>query len=107
MYDEDALAPGYWFVSPYEKNGYKQPGGSWIGPHIYDGSGELIWSGSHLFNHINVMDFGVMKVGNEDLLSMSYAVEGKGKRKRGLEPLISDMLIPSGFTSRIHSGHAV
>ncbi len=78
VYDEDALAPGYWFVAPYEQNGYRKPGGSWIGPHIYDGSGDLVWSGSALFNHINVMDFGVMNVAGEDLLSMSYAVEGKG-----------------------------
>lgn len=78
IYDETALAPGYWFVAPYEKNGYKKPGGSWIGPHIYDGNGELIWSGSHLFNRINVMDFGIMNVAGEEFLSMSYAVEGSG-----------------------------
>jgi hypothetical protein len=78
VYDEDAVAPGYWFVSPYEKNGYQLPGGSWIGPHIYDKYGELVWSGSHLFDNINVMDFGVMKVGGENLLSMSYAVNGTG-----------------------------
>lgn len=78
VYDEDAVAPGYWFVSPYEKNGYKLPGGSWIGPHIYDKDGELIWSGSYLVDNINTMDFGVMNVGGEPLLSMSYAVNYTG-----------------------------
>lgn len=74
--DQSRLAPGYWFVAPYEKNGYRIPGGSWIGPHIYDGNGELVWSGSQMFNHINVMDFKVLNVGGENLLSMLYAVEG-------------------------------
>src|ERR1700761_8702614 len=74
VHDEAALTPGYWFVSPYEKNGKKTPGGSWIGPHIYDNHGELVWSGSHLFKKINVMDFGIMDVNGEDLLPMSYAV---------------------------------
>ena len=31
-----------------------------------------------MFNRINVMDFGVMNVAGESLLSMSYAVEGNG-----------------------------
>ena len=31
-----------------------------------------------MFNRINVMDFGVMNVGGEDMLSMLYAVEGNG-----------------------------
>ena len=78
VYDEEAISPGYWFVSPYEKNGNKLPGGSWIGPHIYDGSGELVWSGTDLFDHINVMDFKVQNWNGTDMLSMLFAVEGKG-----------------------------
>lgn len=76
VYDKTRLAPGYWFVSPYEKNGYKLPGGSWIGPHIYDETGELIWSGSHMFNRINVMDFAKRNVDGKEMLTMLYAVEG-------------------------------
>lgn len=52
------------------------PNGSWVGPHIYDHRGELVWSGSGFFEHINVMDFKVINMGGEDKLSMTYAVKG-------------------------------
>lgn len=78
VFDEAALSPGYWFVSPYEKNGNRQPGGAWIGPHIYDDRGELVWQGSALFNNINVMDFKVVEREGADMLSMIYPVEGNG-----------------------------
>lgn len=52
------------------------PNGSWVGPHIYDGTGELVWSGSGLFEQINVMDFKVINLAGDDVLSMTYAVQG-------------------------------
>lgn len=78
IYDESALVPGYWFLTPYEKVGQRQPGGAWIGPHIYDQWGGLIWSGSYLFNDTNVMDFKLSNVRGHDRLTMMYPVEGMG-----------------------------
>ena len=108
VYDEHAVAPGYWFVAPYEKNGYKRPDGSWIGPHIYDKNGELIWSGSQLFNNINVMDFGIVDVAGEELLSMSYAVEGNGyilDNRYKVKETVSEGV--TGFTYDMHDFHTV
>lgn len=75
VHDENAIHPGYWFVSPYEKVGETAPGGEWIGPHIYDGHGGLIWSGSHLFNNMNIMDFKVVNIRGENMMSVIFAVE--------------------------------
>ena len=108
VFEEDSLAPGYWFVSPYEKNGYKLPGRSWIGPHIYDGKGELIWSGSHMFNRINVMDFKIQNVDGTDLLSMLYAVEGNAylldNRYRVKQTVFTGQ---TGVTFNMHDFHTV
>ncbi|KAK5173310.1 uncharacterized protein LTR77_001991 [Saxophila tyrrhenica] len=108
VYDEAKVAPGHWFVAPYEVNGNKKPGGSWIGPHIFDSTGELVWSGSHMFKRINVMDFGVMDVGGEDLLSLSYAVEGRGyildKQYKVKQTVVEGM---TGKTYNMHDFHTV
>lgn len=63
VHNEKRVAPGYWFAAPMESNTYREPGGSWIGPHIIDGNGQLVWSGSHLFNNTYVVDFKVVDVG--------------------------------------------
>ena len=78
IHDESELAPGYWFLTPYERIGERRPGGAWIGPHIYDQWGGLIWSGSYLFNDINIMDFKLSNVKGQDRLTMMYPVEGLG-----------------------------
>ncbi|KAK5165063.1 uncharacterized protein LTR77_009160 [Saxophila tyrrhenica] len=45
VYDEAALAPGYWFVGPYlDRNKGDAPDDGYVGPHIYDQDGSLIWS---------------------------------------------------------------
>lgn len=54
IYNESALSPGYWFVAPYQEVVQKRRGGNWVGPHIYDQTGELIWSGAPLFNGFDV-----------------------------------------------------
>lgn len=41
--NKTAVAPGYWFVAPYEIVTQETPGDAWVGPHIYDSSGELVW----------------------------------------------------------------
>lgn len=64
------LAPGYWFIAPYEEKTQEVPGGKFIGPHIYDGDGELIWSGTPFFGHWNVFDFTVANVSGQPHLAM-------------------------------------
>lgn len=47
IYDPSKVSPGYWFVPSYDFLDQKaQTGGRWCAPHIYDGRGELVWSGS-------------------------------------------------------------
>ena len=43
---------------------------AYVGPHIYDSSGELIWSGAPLFNNYAVFDFKVSSVGGRDMLTL-------------------------------------
>ena len=56
VYDADAVTPGYWFVAPYFDID-EIPANKWIGPHIYDNKGELVWSGAPSFSYQNVLDF--------------------------------------------------
>lgn len=41
-----------------------------MGPAIYDGNGELVWSGTTQLDSPNVMDFRVNEVGGKQLLTM-------------------------------------
>lgn len=65
-------------MAPYEMIDERTPGGAWIGPHIYDQLGGLIWSGSYLFNNTNIMDFKLSNVKGNDSLTMIHATEGLG-----------------------------
>src|ERR1700761_402560 len=78
FYDKEKIAPGYWFTAPYEKVGVREPGGAWVGPHIYDGDGGLIWSGSYKWDNINIMDFKLSRVRGKDMLTMMFPVEADG-----------------------------
>lgn len=49
VYNEDALAPGYYFVAPYSEVRQETKDGQWVGPMIYTHTGELIWSGAPIF----------------------------------------------------------
>lgn len=69
IYDEDAVSPGYWFVAPYAKLDQKEYM-KWNGPHIYDGNGDLIWSGAPMFKHYNTYDFRTVEVGGEQMASL-------------------------------------
>ena len=40
-----------------------------MGPHIYDGNGDLIWSGVDAFNGYDAFDFKVTNVGGKDVLT--------------------------------------
>ncbi|KAK3053181.1 hypothetical protein LTR09_005807 [Extremus antarcticus] len=67
--DEDALAPGYWFLAPYANLGQvSYP--LWNGPHIYDQTGELIWSGAPMFDHRNTHDFKTAMVNDQLMMTL-------------------------------------
>lgn len=74
-HNESAIAPGYWFLAPYQEPKQDERGGGWVGPHIYDDNGELIWSGVPLLNGFDAFDFKVSNHKGEDMLSMIYRHE--------------------------------
>jgi hypothetical protein len=79
VYDKDALAPGYWFFGPYETlNMDDELGNGWIGPHIYDDDGTLIWSGAPMFDNGNIEDFRISNVGGEEMMTLMDQRHGKG-----------------------------
>ncbi|KAK5175755.1 uncharacterized protein LTR77_000895 [Saxophila tyrrhenica] len=61
-YNETALAPGHWLVAPYEVKTQEVAGEPWVGPHIYDEDGQLVWSGTPTFGYWNVFDFSTSEV---------------------------------------------
>ncbi|KAJ5205941.1 hypothetical protein N7491_003435 [Penicillium cf. griseofulvum] len=73
--NRERISPGYWFVAPYLHMGPDPPSTLYeqyqIGPHIYDGEGRLIWTGSQQFENRNVFDFKVVNsLGPDPQLSM-------------------------------------
>ncbi|GIZ47263.1 hypothetical protein CKM354_001036000 [Cercospora kikuchii] len=75
---------GYWFVAPYVSlvrepvdAHYYQP--CQIGPLIYDGAGNLVWSGACLLENPNAVDFHPFHADGRDYLSMIlYSQTPKG-----------------------------
>lgn len=61
--DKSTLSPGYWFVAFYRELDQRMTGLKWVGPHIYDSTGELVWSAGGLFQHWNIFDFRVVSEG--------------------------------------------
>ena len=59
-------------MGPYQSAAQGKRGGGWVGPHIYDGNGELVWSGVPLLKGFNGFDFHVTNIGGEDMLTMTY-----------------------------------
>lgn len=78
MTDEAHVSPGYWFVAPFESIDQKSPGHGWIGPHIYDGTGELVWSGVDITNNWDVLDFKMSNVRGESLMTFLANRDGDG-----------------------------
>ncbi|PPJ61342.1 hypothetical protein CBER1_09593 [Cercospora berteroae] len=78
IYHEELLSPGYWFVAPREPLGAEEVVGPWVGPAIYDGRGELIWSGAALFRNTMTDDFRVSNVGGQDLMTVLHQEKGQG-----------------------------
>ena len=75
VYDKEAVAPGSWFIAPYELLGQKERGEPWIGPYIYDQNGELIWSGTPLFDSFNIFDFRPIEIHGENMFTAIYKRE--------------------------------
>lgn len=71
VYDPDALAPGYWFVAPYA-NLIQKEWPLWNGPHIYDGNGELIWSGAPYVEYCNTFDFRMSHIDGKEMLTFIW-----------------------------------
>ncbi|CAK1361953.1 hypothetical protein CB0940_02728 [Cercospora beticola] len=78
IYHKELLSPGYWFVAPREPLGAEEVVGPWVGPAIYDGRGELIWSGAALFRNTMTDDFRVSNVGGQDLMTVLHQEKGQG-----------------------------
>lgn len=72
------LAPGYLFVSFYDNLHQREPGSLWLGPHIYNQHGDLIWSGAAAFKHWDVFDFGSDHQGPDDILTLLSSHDKKG-----------------------------
>jgi hypothetical protein len=68
--NQSVLAPGYWFVAFYHGLEQRSPGPDWLGPHIYDTDGELVWAGGSAFKHWNMFDFGVSLLGDQQRLTL-------------------------------------
>ena len=49
--------------------GSKLCGEAWIGPYIYDGKGDLTWSGAPLFDNFNIFDFRPIEICGENMLT--------------------------------------
>ena len=108
MYDEEALAPGYWFMATYEYvDQDREDNREWIGPFIYDQVGELIWSGAPTFNGYNVKDFKVSRIGDQDMLTGVYAMGGFGVVLNSSYQVHDFVYVENGSSINIHDVHTV
>lgn len=79
MYNESALAPGYFFVSPYGKVEQETNDKPYVGPHIYDSTnGELVWSGAPMFERFDTFTFKLSKYKDNDWISLLHPKESHG-----------------------------
>ena len=78
LYKKELIKPGYWFVAPYAWLGQEERGEAWVGPYIYDGQGELIWSGAPLFDSFNIFDFRPIQIRGEQMFTAIYKREDAG-----------------------------
>ncbi|CAK4032812.1 Hypothetical predicted protein [Lecanosticta acicola] len=78
VHERSRVTPGYWFVAPFEILDQFEPGNGWIGPHIYDGDGELVWSGAPMVDNWGAIDFKLSNVRGEDMLTFLVHQHGDG-----------------------------
>lgn len=72
VYNETAVAPGYWFIAPYGVVEQTNNDNAYVAPHIYSDDGDLIWSGASILDRYNTFSFTVSDVGGVDMLTMLY-----------------------------------
>ena len=71
----EAIAPGYWFVTPYYVTNQRQRPNTkeyvpcQTGAHIYDGNGTLIWSGACKYDNRNIFAFQPVDIEGKQHLS--------------------------------------
>ena len=71
IFNETRMSPGSWFIAPKQaERRHIGTGAAWVGPTIYDGSGELVWSGTAQLDSPNCMDFRISEIDGEPLLAM-------------------------------------
>lgn len=75
----DGLTPGYWFLAPFSHLDQISPANGWVGPHIYDNSGELVWSGVGVSRGWDVLDFRRSFVKQEK----DQKTEKRGEEEKG------------------------
>jgi hypothetical protein len=64
-------------VAPFEHVDQKYQGHGWIGPTIYDGNGDLVWSGVEYSHNWDTLDFKMSKVLGKDM--MTFVVQKTGE----------------------------
>lgn len=73
VYKPELVSPGYWFTAPYVDLKDRLPTALYspgqTGPHIYDGRGDLVWCGSHLFDDRPTFDFRVARHNGSEYLT--------------------------------------
>lgn len=71
-HDRSRVAPGYWLIAPYRFADNHLDDVKWVpcevGPMIFDGDGELVWSGACKFGNRISFDFGVTELKGEVVL---------------------------------------
>ncbi|KAF2206807.1 hypothetical protein CERZMDRAFT_52356, partial [Cercospora zeae-maydis SCOH1-5] len=110
QYEPERILPGYWFVAPYVSlvrdpvdQHYYQP--CQIGPLIYDGAGELVWSGACLLENQNAVDFRPFKAHGRNYLSLIlYSQSSKGIESSRAVILNDSLQISSTYEPRSDSG---
>lgn len=89
----EAIAPGYWFVTPYSNLAAQVPTPRrehvpcQAGPCIYDGDGTLVWSGACKYGNRNVFGLQPVHVNGSQILHFSLPglvlghniTEGRGR----------------------------
>ncbi|KAL4733239.1 ASST-domain-containing protein [Aspergillus similis] len=93
-YDRDAVAPGYWFVTPYWYLFGERHSNRWtpcqIGPYIYDQDGDLVWAGSCQYENRNVWNFKVIEIDNTPHLALRLVAKPDEPGSDGHMVLLND-----------------
>lgn len=72
------MAPGLWFVAPYGIVDQTHNDKAYVAPHIYDGDGELIWSGAQMFENYNTFAFRTNTFEGKDVLTALHPHSERG-----------------------------